>query len=167
MTPTIRSSGLEWLTSQSVCGHCLRRRAMSLEIFILSVIPRGLWRGISRLESSGDPLPETAGDDKLVSSFLQPVRHFRKRQSIDDVVFGEPAFARDSDAEGNELELLHTVRVRVDAELNALFLGQRQHAPVNVKPLGLGIAFDTNTLGGGDRQHFPLIHRIGLSFEQK
>ena len=60
------------------------------------------------------------GDRALFFAFCsQGVLDFAQRQTIHDVLFGEPAFARDADAEPQILQTLGAMSVWIDHTFNA------------------------------------------------
>src|ERR1041384_4616716 len=72
----------------------------------------------------------------------QRVLDLAKREAVHDIILGQPAFARDADAEPQIPETLGAVRVGVDGAFNSFFLGARPPTPVEVEPFGRGVELD-------------------------
>src|SRR5437763_6813823 len=68
--------------------------------------------------------------------------NFPNRRAIDHVLFGEPAFARDTDSEPQILKTLGAMSIRINHAFDAFLFGQRPPPPVEVEPLGRGVKFD-------------------------
>src|SRR5207302_5022681 len=70
---------------------------------------------------------------------LQPFLYLFKWLRVYNIRLGEPPFARDPHAEGNDMKPLHAVGVRVDADFDAELLGLGQLPPIDIKAMRVGV----------------------------
>src|SRR5258706_545652 len=99
--------------------------------------------------------------------FCKPGSDFGEWEGIQHILFGEPAFACDPDAERHDVQAFHTVSVGVDADLDAQFLRLGKLAPIDVKAMGARIQFHSLPEVGRRTQDFLLVHGIAVAFKQQ
>jgi hypothetical protein len=76
-------------------------------------------------------VPRARGDRVLPLTFcFKRLFDFSQWQAIHHILFGEPAFARDPNAEPQILQTLSAMSVGVEYAFNTFLFGQRPPAPI-------------------------------------
>src|SRR5262249_26478589 len=86
---------------------------------------------------------------RLVFLSLQCRFNFAQRQAIHQLWLGQPAFAREADAEPKILQSLVPMRVRIDYALHTFLFRQWPPPPIEIEPLRRGVELDPRAICGG------------------
>ena len=88
-------------------------------------------------------------------------------ECVDDVGFGEPAFASDAGAQAEVGGLLGAVGVAVDDAFDAFGFGVGPEAPVEVETVGAGVELDPGAGLGAGVDDGALVQFVGVALEQQ
>src|SRR5947208_16252038 len=86
-----------------------------------------------------------------------------ERQTIHNVGFSQPAFARDPNAELQVLQSLRAMRVRIDHALDAFLFSQRPPSPIEIEPLRCCVEFHPDSSRARGLKHVPTIDHLNLA----
>src|SRR5712691_2325897 len=90
-----------------------------------------------------------------------------RQQTVYNVVFRQPSFARNTDPEPQILETFDAVGVRIDYALHSSLFSARPPAPVEIKPFRSRVKLDPSA---GTRRHIENcrdVDLVRLAFQQQ
>src|SRR4029078_8531487 len=89
------------------------------------------------------------------------------RQAIDHVIFGEPAFAGNSDSKPQILQSLCAVSIWIDHAFNAFLFGDWPPPPMEIEPLWRGVEFDPRAGARCRVEHRRNIDLVRIAFQKQ
>lgn len=92
---------------------------------------------------------------------------FGQGKGIEDVVFLEPTFACDGDAEEEILEALGGVGIGVEGCKDAFGLSEWPPSPIEVEPARVAVEFDDGAGIGGGVEDGRDVDGVGVAFEEE